>query len=149
MTITLHTHKSRLPRIFPLTHAVINQTTLTPQWAHCSSPFMIIDNMEVNHLNTWYINRLSYYGAAAFCHKYIERHTAHTIVSWPNPKQWIIVHNSDLMMVIRQSIYSDSSQGKWKWVNRKHTAPYIVWWITERMRLILLTQPTKYPTCIL
>ena len=29
----------------------------------------------------------------------------HTIVSWPNPKQWVIVHTSDLMMTIRQSIY--------------------------------------------
>ena len=38
--------------------------------------------------------------------KNIERHTAHTIVSWPNPKQWVIVHTSDLMMIIRQSIYS-------------------------------------------
>ena len=38
-------------------------------------------------------------------HKNIERHTAHTIVSWPNPKQWVIVHTSDLMMIIRQSIY--------------------------------------------
>ena len=28
--------------------------------------------------------------------KHIERHTAHTIVSWPNPKQWIIVHTSFL-----------------------------------------------------
>ena len=37
--------------------------------------------------------------------KNIERHTAHTIVSWPNPKQWIVVHTSDLMMIIRQSIY--------------------------------------------
>ena len=37
--------------------------------------------------------------------KSIERHTAHTIVSWPNPKQWVIVHTSDLMMIIRQSIY--------------------------------------------
>ena len=37
--------------------------------------------------------------------KNIERHTAHTIVSWPNPKQWVIVHTSDLMMIIRQSIY--------------------------------------------
>ena len=36
-------------------------------------------------------------------HKNIERHTAHTIVPWPNPKQWIIVHTSDLMMIIRQS----------------------------------------------
>ena len=39
-------------------------------------------------------------------HKNIERHTAHTIVSWPNPKQqWVIVHTSDLMMIIRQRIY--------------------------------------------
>ena len=34
--------------------------------------------------------------------KIIERHTAHTIVSWPNPKQWVMVHTSDLMMI---SIY--------------------------------------------
>ena len=37
--------------------------------------------------------------------KYTERHTAHTIVSWPNRKQWVTVHTSDLMMIIRQSIY--------------------------------------------
>ena len=36
--------------------------------------------------------------------KNIDRHTAHTIVSWPCPKQGVIVHSSDLMM-IRQSIY--------------------------------------------
>ena len=36
--------------------------------------------------------------------KTIERHRAHTIFSWPNPKQWIIVHTSDLMMMIIQSI---------------------------------------------
>ena len=35
--------------------------------------------------------------------KNIEKHTAHTIVSWPNPKQWVIVHTSDLMMIIRQT----------------------------------------------
>ena len=38
--------------------------------------------------------------------KNIERHKAHIIVSWPNPKQRMIVHTSDLMMIIRQSIYS-------------------------------------------
>ena len=32
-------------------------------------------------------------------------HTVHIIVSWPNPKQWVIVHTSDLMMIIKQSIY--------------------------------------------
>ena len=39
-------------------------------------------------------------------HKNIERHTADTIVSWPNPKRLVIVHTSDLMMIIRQSIYT-------------------------------------------
>ena len=38
-------------------------------------------------------------------HINIERHTALTIVSWPNPKQWIMVHTSDLMMISRQIIY--------------------------------------------
>ena len=37
--------------------------------------------------------------------KNIERHTADTIVSLPNPKQWVIAHASDLMMIIRQSTY--------------------------------------------
>ena len=26
--------------------------------------------------------------------KNVNRHTAHTIVSWPNPKQWIIIHTN-------------------------------------------------------
>ena len=38
-------------------------------------------------------------------HKNIERDTAHTIVSWPYFTQWVIVHTSDLMVIIRQSIY--------------------------------------------
>ena len=37
--------------------------------------------------------------------KNTERHTAHTTVSWPNPKQWVIVHTFDLMMITRQSIF--------------------------------------------
>ena len=37
--------------------------------------------------------------------KNIERHTADTSVSWPNPKQWVTVHKYDLMMTRRQSIY--------------------------------------------
>ena len=42
--------------------------------------------------------------AIIWTNKNIERHTAHTIVSWPNPKQGVIVHTSD-MMIIRQRIY--------------------------------------------
>ena len=33
--------------------------------------------------------------------KNINRHTAHTINSWPNPKQWQMGHTSDLMMITR------------------------------------------------
>ena len=54
-----------------------------------SSPYLSLDEID---------QTLSKY-------KNIERHTTHTIVSWPNPKQWVIVHTSDLMMMIRQSIY--------------------------------------------
>ena len=54
----------------------------------------------------------------------IKRHTALTIVSWPNPKLLIIVHTFYLMMIVRQSnIFSQPSRGNW--VNWKHTAPYI------------------------
>ena len=51
--------------------------------------------------------------------KNIERHTAHTIVSWPNPKHIYIY------------IFSQSSQREW--INWKHTAPHSVLWITERI----------------
>ena len=73
-----------------------------------------------------------------------ERHIVHTIVSRPNPKQWMIVHSSDLMMMIRHKtnyISSQSSQGRW--VNWRHRPIYIVYWITERICLILLTHSTN------
>ena len=60
------------------------------------------------------------------CHKNIERHTAHIIVSWPNTKQWVIVHTSDLMMIIRQSMYILSIITKEMGKLIKHTAPHIV-----------------------
>ena len=65
-------------------------------------------------------------------HWNIERHTLHTIVSWPNPKQWVIVHTSYLMIIIRQSVYIISiitgEMGKLK-------APHIVYWIIEKNML--------------
>ena len=43
-------------------------------------------------------------------YKNIEIHTVHTILSWPNPKQWQMVHTSDLIMVIdRARVFSQSS----------------------------------------
>ena len=58
-------------------------------------------------------------------HKNTKRHTAHTIVPWPNPKQWVIVHTSDLMMIIRQSIYILPIISR-KWVNWKHNPTYCI-----------------------
>ena len=66
-------------------------------------------------------------------HKNTERHTAPTIVSWSNHKQWVID---------KVYIFSQSSQGEW--INWKHTAPRILQWITERICLILITHSTKY-----
>ena len=42
---------------------------------------------------------------ASSYHKNLEGHTAHTIVSWPNPKQRVIVHTSDLMMIDNKTKY--------------------------------------------
>ena len=76
------------------------------------------------------------------------RHTAHTIVSWPNPKQWVIVHTSDLMMIIRQSIYILSiitrEMGKLKThsltyciMDNWENMPYLTkWCITQHLREI-------------
>ena len=53
---------------------------------------------------TWYYFTIwDIYGKYFINKNNTERHTTHTIVSWPNPKQW--VHTSDLMMIIRQSMY--------------------------------------------
>ena len=72
---------------------------------------------RILHVNQWWLR-------SGQCNKNTKSHTAHTIVSWPNPKQWVIVHTSDLM-IIRQSIYILSVITR-KWVNWKHTAPHIV-----------------------
>ena len=62
-----------------------------------SNPYVPVELLR-NRIIIGFLERL-------FHHKNTERHTANTIVSWPNPKQWVIVHTSDLMMIIRQSIY--------------------------------------------
>ena len=58
--------------------------------------------------------------------KNIERHTAHTIVLWPNPKQWVIVHTSDLMMIIRQRIYILSIIPKGMAQLKRHSPTYCI-----------------------
>ena len=74
--------------------------------------------------------------------KNTERHTAHTIVSWPNPKQWVIVHTSDLMMIIRQSIYSlNHHKGDGQTEN---TQPQNIYILNNWENLLNLTHSTKY-----
>ena len=100
-------------------------------------------NIEHENISDTRTVTKSFKGMINLIHMNIKRHTAHTIVSWPNPKQWIIVHTSDLMMMITQSnILSQPSQGNW--VNWKHTATYIEQWITKSICPILLTHSTKY-----
>ena len=62
-------------------------------------------------------------------YKNIERHTVHTFVSGPNPKQWQMVHTSDLMMVIIGQI--------------THILTIITRELIERIDLILDTHSTE------
>ena len=58
------------------------------------------------------------------CNDNIERHRAHTVVSWPTLQKWLMIPISDLMMTIKWSTNISKSL-KDKWVNWKHTAPCI------------------------
>ena len=71
-------------------------------------------------------------------HKNIVRQTAHTIVSWPNPKQWLTIHTSDLMK------YTFSQSWQANRVSWRHTAPYIEWKIIARIVSILDTHSAAY-----
>ena len=93
----------------------------------------------IQHFHTHFLDRKFWNSHSNL--KNIERRTAHTIVSWPNPKQWVIVHTSDLMMIIRQSIYIFSQLSQRKWVNWKHTAHWVysckfTWY--RKSKLVLL-----------
>ena len=81
-------------------------------------PKLVIFGYETNRIQLNHRGRVTHIRVGMLTiigsDKNIKRHTAHTIVSWPNPKQWIIVHTSDLMMIIRQSnIFSQPSTGNW------------------------------------
>ena len=75
--------------------------------------------------------------------KNIERHTAHTIVSWPNPKQWVIVHTSDLMMIIRQSMSILSIITKEMGKLKTHSPTYCIM-DNREYAYILLAHSTNY-----
>ena len=75
-------------------------------------------------------------------HKNIERHTAHTIVSWPDPEQWVTIHTSDLIMIIRQSIYILSIITREMGELKTHSLTYCIMDNWENMPY--LTHLTKY-----
>ena len=68
---------------------------------------------SMNHVHYWWnvlhtINTFSthrHFGQYIVPQNNTEIHTAHTIVSCPSPKPWVIVHTSDSMMKIWQCIY--------------------------------------------
>ena len=83
------------------------------------------------HINTFYKN--------------LERHTVHTIVSWPNPKQWIIVNTSDLMMNFM--IYQKHRiQG---WSTSGSNWPASIWLKGDFLGSYPQVKQTKYEVCSL
>ena len=82
-------------------------------------------------------------------YKNIERHTVRTIVSWPNPKQWVIVHTSDLMMIIRQSIYILSIITREMDTLKIHSPTYCIMFNWENMLNLTHTLDKIYLTGIL
>ena len=86
-----------------------------------------IGNAYNPHRNREIIDRTHYLqtggtSPAAFqwLHKNTERHTAHTIVSWPNPKQWVIMNamasQITSLTIVYSTVYSVADQ-------RKHQSP--------------------------
>ena len=82
-------------------------------------------------------------------HRNIDRHTAHIIVSWPNPKQWVIVHTSDLIMIIRQSMYILSIITKEMGELKTHSPTYCMMDNWENMLNLTHTLDKLYLTGIL
>ena len=70
-----------------------------------SLPFSLYIYMIYDRIDSFGLTKKSFIRSVVGWYKNIEKHTAHTIVSWPNPKHWVIVHTFDSMMMIRQSIY--------------------------------------------
>ena len=81
-------------------------------------------------------------------HINIERHTALTIVSWPNPKQWIMVHTSDLMMISRQIIYILSVITREMGKLKTHSPTYYILDILENILDLTQTLDEIYLTGI-
>ena len=72
-----------------------------------------------------------------------------TIVSWPNHKQRVIVHTSDLMMLIRQSMYILSIITKEMGKLKTHSPTYCIMDNWENMPNLTHTLDKLYLTGIL
>ena len=92
---------------------------------------------------------LAHWDARNPFYKNIERHTTHTIVSWPNPKQWIIVHTSNLMMMIIQSMHILSIITKEMGKLKTHSPTYCIMDNWENMLNLTHTLDKLYLTGIL
>ena len=102
-----------------------------------------LGNLDMPWCGRW----MEFTNGLQLCHyfdvyKNIKWHTAHTIVSWPNPKQWVIVHTSDLMMIIRQSIYVLSIITREMGKLKTHSLTYCIMDNWENM--LNLTHSRKY-----
>ena len=91
----------------------------------------------------------SFSNSPTFIQKKIERHTADTIVSWPNPKQWVIFHTSDSMKIIRQSIYIISIITRLMGKLKTYSPTYCILDNLENMLNLTHTLDKIYLKCIL
>ena len=96
-------------------------------------------NMDLRYLCYHHNWRYHCDGCKPVCQKNISRYKAHTIVSWPNPEWWLIIHTSDLIVIIsthiltiitremgklktHSLIHVYSIEGNWEnWLNLRHT----------------------------
>ena len=122
-----------------------NKTATVP----CPDPYNISLSFQRRNFNYLHYLSVEKWWKINVYYKNIERHTAHTIVSWPSPKQWVIVHTSDLMMIIRQSIYILSINSREMGELNTHSPTYCIMDNWENMLNLTHTLDKIYLTDIL
>ena len=62
---------------------------------------IIIDwSVNILKIHNCFVWRQKVYFIHVYGQKNLKRHTTHAIVSWPNPKQWLMIHIFLLVMII-------------------------------------------------
>ena len=102
-------YKTCKPKPRLSTHVCVTR----PQWVKTEKdnelPITGRFSNQIGFLDIQYTRGILRFGvifSKSVIYKKIVRHTAHTIVSWHFPKQWLTIHSSDLMMIIRLSTHS-------------------------------------------